>query len=184
MIIWLSGPTGSGKTSLAKLMSGWGFEIVREDIPEAAFAKFIADPTRYCEILQEEIMRSRLSQWKALRRNSSVVFDRSVQEDFLVFCKLHCENGFLETKQFLNLTAIYEEIQKELPLPDCIIFMSNNVDTLRSRLVANNYPSIICKTLPRQFSLYESWANARPEQLLRVDNSRFALSAVERLFRG
>src|SRR5882762_5789455 len=100
MNIWISGPTGAGKTSLTGIAKKCGFGVVNEQLPRAKFEAFVIDPTRYCSELQREIMHSRFNAWQALPDRSKVVFDRSIDEDINVFCRMHYESGFLSEKQF------------------------------------------------------------------------------------
>jgi RNase adaptor protein for sRNA GlmZ degradation len=59
-MIWLSGPTGAGKTSVARLLRKVGYSIVEEKIPEKLFKRFAAEPTTNCEPLQRKLMQARL----------------------------------------------------------------------------------------------------------------------------
>ena len=96
MIIWISGPTGGGKTSLAHVFRKLGYGLVEGRISEASLSAFVADPFRHCSSLQEEIIRLRFDAWQKLPDTSRVVFDRSLDEDANVFCRMHHESEFLE----------------------------------------------------------------------------------------
>jgi len=73
MLIWISGPTGSGKTSLCNLFQTCGYSVVAEKLPEGKFNAFKSEPSRHCAGLQEEIIRSRFNGWKRLKDSRRIV---------------------------------------------------------------------------------------------------------------
>jgi adenylylsulfate kinase-like enzyme len=44
-IVWLSGPTGAGKTSIAHLLGASGHSVVAEYAPEGLFQTFACHPS-------------------------------------------------------------------------------------------------------------------------------------------
>jgi hypothetical protein len=56
--VWISGPTGAGKTTLSHLLRATGYSVVEEKLPEQLFRAFALDPVQHCARLQEEIVRS------------------------------------------------------------------------------------------------------------------------------
>jgi deoxyadenosine/deoxycytidine kinase len=108
MLIWVSGPTGSGKTSLCELFRTCGYSVVAEELSETQFAAFKSDPARHCAGLQEQIIRSRFNGWKRLTHSRGIVFDRSIDEDVHVFCQMHFERGLLSKNEFTRLTEAWK----------------------------------------------------------------------------
>src|SRR5688572_2757689 len=102
MNVWLSGPTASGKTTLAKMLSELGFSVVQENLPAEAFRAFARDPASHCRELQEAIVRSRHSQWSQVVA-PRVAFDRSIDEDIHVFCEMHHRLGYLTLDELNRL---------------------------------------------------------------------------------
>lgn len=184
MIIWISGPTGSGKSTLAGLLGRLGYEIVREELPPDLFRAFRTDPARHCASLQEAIMLSRRAQWERVSGRENVVFDRSVDEDIEVFCRMHHERGLLNYAAYARLRSFAEGIIAELPKPDLIAFLWPPIDVLRARLQNNGHPDMIIDGLARQVALYEEWVAGRQEPMIRVDNSACSTGALESLFGG
>jgi deoxyadenosine/deoxycytidine kinase len=184
MNTWISGPTGAGKTSLCQIFRTLGYAIVEERFSQRTFAAFAADPIRHCALLQEEIMRSRFEGWKMLTNTSRVVFDRSIDEDVHVFCKMHFELGFLTDKEFQHLRDTARQLQSLLPTPDLIIFMCPSSNILVSRVTGQSHPLLIVKNLERQISLYSDWLKTRPDNILLLDNSRCSPGILQRLFGG
>lgn len=75
MIVWISGPTGAGKSSLARVLSvALGYGLIQEKLPKELFSAFTSDPVRHCALLQEEIMHSRFQEWRTMSHSSRVVF--------------------------------------------------------------------------------------------------------------
>jgi len=182
MNTWISGPTGAGKTSLCQIFRSLGCAIVEERFSESTFTGFTKDPIRYCAQLQEEIMRSRFEGWKMLIDTPRVVFDRSIDEDVHVFCKMHFELGFLSDKEFQNLRDFACQLQTLLPTPDLIIFMRPPSNILANRVTVQSHPLSIVRNLERQVSLYSEWLKTRTENILLLDNSRCELGTLKRLF--
>lgn len=182
MIIWISGPTGAGKSSLAGVLSvALGYGLIQETLPKELFSAFTSDPVRHCALLQEEIMRSRFEGWRTMANCSRIVFDRSIDEDAQVFCRMHRESGLLNDQQYERLKTLSRELQDAMPTPDLIIFMCPERSALAER-VRQTHPSTIVQNLDRQVSLYTEWLSARNEDIFRLDNSSCSLQTVQRLF--
>src|SRR5580693_1951658 len=77
MIVWLSGPTGAGKTSIAHLLGASGHSVVAEYAPKDLFQAFACHPTTGCEPLQRYLMQARADAWRKTMGMPSIVFDRS-----------------------------------------------------------------------------------------------------------
>jgi deoxyadenosine/deoxycytidine kinase len=184
MIVWISGPTGSGKSSFARALSGLGYVIVQEKLPKKLFAAFSSEPTKHCESLQGAIMRSRFAQWQALNTERCIVFDRSIDEDAYVFCRMHRELGLLDDGQLVQLQALAGELQSSMPPPDLIVYMRPERQILSQRLAREAHPLIIIDNLDRQLAMYSKWLGTKQEDVLKLDNSACSLRAVQRLLSG
>jgi deoxyadenosine/deoxycytidine kinase len=183
MIVWVSGPTGGGKSSLARILrDAFGFSLVEETIPKELFSAFSSDPIRYCASLQSEIMRSRFEGWQNLSNASHLIFDRSVDEDSKVFCRMHWETELLDDQQYEHLQDLSQQLQNAMPEPDLIIFMCPERRVLDERVTQPTHPSLIVQSLDRQVALYTQWLATRREDVLRMDNSNCSLQMIQRLF--
>jgi deoxyadenosine/deoxycytidine kinase len=179
MIILLSGPTGSGKSSFATILGQWGYSVVRETIPEDIFQRFRVDPVRNCASLQEAIIRARIAAWNEVRACNRIVFDRSIDEDVAIFCQMHFENGLLTRQELDRLSAIAREAESDIARPDLTISMSATPEKLLERLKANGHPNQIISSLPRQLELYRQWTVAQSGPVLQVDNTHCTLESLE-----
>lgn len=184
MIIWLSGPTGSGKTSLVSILSQVGYGIVQEDAPMGLFEAFAVDPSRHCEAVQEALMRSRHQQYQLQSDKLNVVFDRSVNEDISVFCRLHRASGYLDAPAFSRLEGLAAELEADLPSPDLIIFLSANETVLRQRIGVVGHPKLIVDSLTEQVRLYDEWISCRSESVVKIDNSKCPPAMLDAILKG
>lgn len=127
-------------------------------------------------------MRSRYAMWRGLSDASQVVFDRSIDEDAQVFCRLHLELGFLNNQEFGRLQTFAKDLQAKMPGPDLILFMCPGRRVLAERITQATHPDVIVQSLERQVSLYAEWLDTRPEEVLTLDNSRCGLHTIQQLF--
>lgn len=182
MIIWLSGATGSGKTSLANLICSFGYKAVREEAPNHLFTAFVSDPEQHCEAVQEAILRSRHTQYQLLTDNKKVVFDRSLDEDLFVFCQMHHALGYLDKGALSRLEKLNNELKDDIPSPDLILYLSPEEATLRQRMVENDHPPFLIENLRMQMQLYDEWISGRSESIIKIDNSKCQPSTLSYIF--
>jgi deoxyadenosine/deoxycytidine kinase len=182
VIIWLSGPTGAGKTSLARSLHKKGYSIVEERIPEILFRAFAADPVANCEPLQRHLMQSRINGWREVARAPRVAFDRSIDEDLEVFCRMHMRRRLLTEMQFNSLAQFGRSLQDQIPRPDLIVFVTSTPEVLFRRIQNLNSPSPILESLEDQISLYSEWLRTRNEEVLNLDTSRLSERVMASFF--
>jgi deoxyadenosine/deoxycytidine kinase len=182
MIVWISGPTGAGKSTLANSFCELGYSLVEERVPADIYRAFTSDPARYCFPLQEEIMRSRYEAWRALADGSRLVFDRSIDEDAQVFCRMHHELGLIDDHQYERLLRFNLQLQSGMPGPDVIVFVCPQLGVLGERVTAVTHAPIIVQNLELQLSLYSEWLATRREDILKLDNSACRLTTTQQLF--
>ena len=182
MIIWLSGPTGAGKTSLARSLRENGYCIVEENLPAGLFRAFASEPAANCEPLQRQLMQTRLDGWRKVVGAPRIAFDRSIDEDINVFCRMHRRAGLLTKRQFDALTQFGKALQDEIPVPDLIVYVTSNPDVLMSRIHNLDTPPAIIENFRRQISLYSEWLRSRREEILQLDTSRLSEHAMAKFF--
>jgi len=184
LIIWLSGATGSGKTSTSAILAQVGCSVVREEVPPKLFQAFLSDPTKYCEELQETLMRSRYSQFQLVRDERYVIFDRSVEEDLEVFCRMHHETGYLRDDAMARLETLAAELKADLPTPDLIIYLKVNEVLLSQRMAEIGHPKLIVDSLSAQLKLYSKWVSCLKGNVLVVDNANCRPQALKTVLAG
>ena len=183
MIVWLSGPTGAGKTTFSGCFGQFGYAIVEEKIPSAEFQRFLTHPRDNCARLQETIMRSRYRAWLRRSKSSHIVFDRSIDEDAAIFCRLHFEHGLLNRREYDRLKRLSRDLQKSMPKPDLILFLTPGLDVLSSRLSSATHPKSIRSSLRQQVHLYNDWICRRRESVIKVDDSACKVDSLRKVFR-
>ena len=181
-MIWLSGPTGAGKTSLARSLRTSGYSIVGEDVPEELFRAFLSEPDVHCEPLQRHIMQARYDGWRKVSGLPLIAFDRSIEEDIEVFCKMHRRAGLLTTEQFDRLAQFGKSLQAQIPEPDLIVSVTAHQDVLRRRLQNLAGPALIIDNLKEQISLYAEWLQNRSGEVLELDTTRLSESTMAKFF--
>ncbi len=127
-------------------------------------------------------MRSRLNGWRKVSTSPRVLFDRSIEEDIRIFCRMHRALSFLDDRQFARLQGLAEQFQRDMPKPELIVFMCPDSRVLAQRVTPLSHPRFIVENLEQQVSLYTDWLTTRREDILKVDNSACSLRATERLF--
>ena len=182
MMIWLSGPTGAGKTSLARSLRASGYSIVAEDVPEELFRAFISEPAVHCEPLQRHIMQARYDGWRKVSDLPRIAFDRSIDEDIEVFCKMHRRAGLLTAEQFDRLAQYGKNLQAQIPEPDLTIFVTSDQNVLRRRMQNLAGPALIVDNLKEQISLYAEWLQNRSGEILELDTTRLSERTMAKLF--
>lgn len=129
-------------------------------------------------------MRSRYEAWQGHSKARRVIFDRSLDEDARVFCRMHHDLGFLDDQQYQRLGDLARNLQSVMPGPDLIIFMCPEKRVLAERVLETAQPEIIVQNLERQVSLYGEWIATRREEVIRIDNSACSLQTLRQLFLG
>jgi deoxyadenosine/deoxycytidine kinase len=181
VIIWLSGPTGAGKTSLGRGLRKNGYSIVEENIPEDLLRAFAIDPIPNCETLQRHLMQARLDGWRKVEAAPRIAFDRSIDEDLEVFCRMHRKAGLLTDSQFASLAEFGRDLQNQIPAPDLIVFVTSDPAILSARIQDSNAPPAVSENLGCQISLYSEWLEHRTEEVLKWDTSRLSEKTMSRL---
>jgi len=184
MIVQLSGPTGSGKSAAANILHEVGFSIIRERYENSSPMPNAKTPQPYSFQIQKDIMVSRLEGLCAIRDTSLVVFDRSVDEDFHIFCRLFHLIGLLTDEQILELLKLHDRIKRKLPQPDRVFFFSATRDALTERLCRRGEGNLILGTIDIQLDLYREWRQSAPLPFIDLDTSNLSLSECGDLIKG
>lgn len=172
-IAWISGPTGSGKTTLANGLTQGTRQLVREVVPQELFKQFLTAPQTYCYRLQRSIIQSRVAQLEEAVKSghSKIILDRSPEEDVKVFCRMYRDLGYLSVNEYADLEELAESAVMHNP-PCITIFLSTPFSVVKQRLESSGYPKFILNNLSQQFLLYDEWQKSKNDKILLVDSSR------------
>lgn len=133
----IEGPIGVGKTTLARLLQPrLESHIVLEAFEENPFlSDFYGDRARYAFQTQMFFLLSRYRQHQAIlsvAEQEPVVSDYTFGKDYL-FARLNLSGDELDVYR-----RLYEVLAQRVPLPDLVIYLRADVDTLMSRVAARD----------------------------------------------
>lgn len=132
--IVVEGPIGAGKTSLAKrLAERLQAETLLEDVEHNPFlARFYQQPERWAMATQLSFLFQRLDRFAAL---APITDEHRVVADFM----LDKDQLFAAQNLSADEFTLYERIRTalqpaDLPVPDLVIYLQANPDTLMERI--------------------------------------------------
>jgi len=130
----IEGVIGAGKTSLARIMSEkLSARLVLEKFEENPFLEdFYRDPERYAFQTQLYFLLSRYRQQMELKQidlfTNLLISDYMFAKDKL-FATLN-----LDEKEMSLYTLIAQQLEKELPKPDLVVYLQASTDHLMSNI--------------------------------------------------
>ncbi len=136
-LVLVAGNIGAGKTSLAEKLGSklaWrtGFEAIEQN---PYLANFYADMRTWSFHLQIFLLGQRAqAHLEAYRDPQSFILDRSIYEDYYIFCRALKQLGNLSEQDFLTYERVYKMIVEYLPWPDLLIFVHAPPQALLRRI--------------------------------------------------
>jgi deoxyadenosine/deoxycytidine kinase len=161
--IAIAGNIGVGKTTLTNMLcEKLGWQPVFEAFNENPFlADFYEDMPRWGFHSQVFFLSQRLKQHHfLLRRNGSIVQDRSIYEDAEVFAKSLYLQGTLAENEWQTYFDLYKTIARVIAPPNLVVFLQASIPTLLKRIAlrGRDYElSISREYLERLNERYEDW---------------------------
>ena len=162
-LIIVAGNIGVGKTSLAERLSerlGWrcAFESVTDN---PYLADFYNDMHAWAFHLQIFFLGHRADQYlKMVNDSQSVIFDRTIYEDEVIFARALYHMGNVTERDYLSYRRVFGLICSQLPPPDLLIYLKAPVKVLMDRIhsrarsietgISEEYLSLL-------ESFYEDW---------------------------
>ncbi len=136
-IVIVAGNIGVGKTSLAERLSermGWrcAFESVGDN---PYLADFYKDMHEWSFHLQVFFLGHRATQYLELAKETqSVIFDRTIYEDFYIFARALYHMGNVDERDYLSYQRVFDLVTSQLPPPDLLIYLKAPVPVLMNRI--------------------------------------------------
>lgn len=133
MHIAIAGNIGSGKTTLTNMLSqhfDWGTHY--EDVESNPYlSDFYGDMPRWSFNLQVYFLNSRFRQVMDIRAGGkSVIQDRSIYEDALIFAPNLHDMGLMSERDFENYQSLFGLMQTLVAPPDLLIYLKASIPTL------------------------------------------------------
>jgi deoxyadenosine/deoxycytidine kinase len=143
MIIAIAGNIGSGKTTLAQLLSKHlGFQAHFEEPETNPYIQdFYNDMQRWAFHLQIYFLNHRLKHILNFQKKQlNVILDRTLYEDAEIFAhNLHNMN-LLSTRDYENYLELYNLIIELVPPPDLVIYLKASISTLVEQIQQRSRP--------------------------------------------
>lgn len=162
MIIALAGNIGSGKTTLAGLLSKeLGFEVEYEQEDNPYIVDFYADMQRWSFNMQIHFLNNRLKQAIPLRASgSNVIQDRTIYEDAEIFSPNLLAMGMMTQRDYHTYKTLFDTVQQLITPPDLVIYLKASVSTLVDQIASRGRDyedSIRIDYLRKLNERYDEW---------------------------
>lgn len=174
--IGIAGNIGAGKTTLAELLAKhFGWETHFEDVEINPYLQdFYNDMPRWSFNLQVYFLNSRFRQVCDINTgDKTVVQDRTIYEDALIFAPNLHHMGLMSSRDFNNYTSLFLLMTQFITPPDLLIYIRASVPKLVSQIQKRGRAyeeNLRMDYLKRLNEYYEQWiGNYKEGELLIVD---------------
>ncbi len=172
-LITVIGPSGVGKTTLVRVLAMQpGFATALEGHDARPFQRLFQQDARYGLANQVDYFLLRAEQERSLRAVSQVgLIDGGLDLDYHGFTRLFHSRGLLTGPEFDLCRQLYETLRALLPLPELIVRLRADRDTVAGRLSARERINIARIDDYTHFeSFLDEWlVTLNPSRTLEVD---------------
>jgi len=172
-LITVIGPSGVGKTALVRaLAKAGGFAIALEQHDERPFQALFKQDPRYGLANQIDYFLLRAEQERTLRASPQTgLIDGGLDLDYHGFARLFHVRGLLTDPELDLCRRLYETLRGLMPLPELIVRLRADQETVAGRLSARERINIASA---EDFATFESFldewlATLEPIRILEVD---------------
>jgi len=172
-LITVIGPSGVGKTALARALAQVeNFETALEQHEERPFQALFKQDARYGLANQIDYFLLRAEQeWTLRARPRTGLIDGGLDLDYHGFARLFHVRGLLTDPEFDLCRRLYETLRSLMPLPELIVRLRADQETVAGRLSARERINIASA---EDFAIFESlldeWLKLLdPVRILEVD---------------
>ncbi len=161
--IAIAGNIGAGKTTLSeKLAKHFNWDVHYEDTTSNPYlSDFYTDMKRWAFNLQIYFLNSRYKQVLDIRKGDrTVIQDRTIYEDAMIFAPNLHEMGLMEQRDFDNYLDLFQTMSAQVEAPDLLIYLKANISTLVSHIQdrGRDYEGNISLEYLKQLNhRYERW---------------------------
>ncbi len=172
-LVTIIGPSGVGKTALARALANQGrFATALEGHEERPFQKLFKQDRRYGLANQVDYFLLRAEQERALRTAPQTgLIDGGLDLDYYGFARLFYARGLLTDPEFDLCRRLYETLRGLMPLPELIVRLRADQETVAGRLSARERINIAAAADFALFEFFlENWlVTLDPVRILQVD---------------
>jgi len=173
----VAGIMGSGKTTLARSLAN---ELHLTYVPEFLNGKkylpfLFENPKKWAFETQLSFFTEKSLQIiNKLKSGQSIIVDRTLLEDYLIFAQFFFDNGYIEKKAFMTYVQLAKHFLNEIQKPDLIIYCRCSLNIVKERIsnrgreYQKNYPK---NYLTDIFNRYNSWIEDFKESALYLIDS-------------
>jgi len=160
----VAGNIGVGKTHLTHWLGArLGWEVFLEPVLENPYLDdFYADMRRWSFPLQIFLLSKRFEMHRKMMDNMlSCIQDRTIYEDAEIFARTLYDTGAMEARDFENYMALFQCMTSYLQVPNAIIYLRADVETLLRRIASRGRQcesGIQRAYLERLNAAYDDWA--------------------------
>ncbi|MDA3614966.1 deoxynucleoside kinase [Polluticaenibacter yanchengensis] len=180
--IAIAGNIGAGKTTLTEMLSKhykWIPQFENVDDNPYLF-DFYEDMPRWSFNLQIFFLNSRLNQLLEIHRGTeTVIQDRTIYEDAMIFAPNLHEMGLMSKRDFENYYQFFETLKSMVAPPDLLIYLKASVPTLvgqiqkRGRDYEENIRLDYLKKLNDFYNKFVDNYKEGPLLIIDVDTNKF-----------
>ena len=179
----VAGNIGAGKTTLTEMLGRhFGWEVHYENTENNPYlSDFYMDMKRWSFNLQVFFLSSRYQQvLQILAGNKTVIQDRTIYEDAIIFAPNLADMGLMERRDFENYLTLFQSIVSQVRAPDLLIYLKASIPTLVEHIQTRGRDyegSISIDYLKRLNDRYENWISGYREGkllIINVDNLDFS----------
>jgi deoxyadenosine/deoxycytidine kinase len=179
----VSGPTGSGKSTLVSLMAHHPHvSTTPEPQPTELLRRFDSEPTAYCFELQRTILSRRLDEGDepTVAQGRIRVRDRSPEEDVAIFAAMFHAASYLSSEQIAALRELATQVSAAIGAPDAFVLLTADKGVLDRRIRAAGAPTRVLSLLREQVRLYERWFASLVTPRIMIDTSSLEVDDLAR----
>ncbi len=175
ILIAIVGTSGVGKTTFLHALAKTNkFQTAFEQHAERPFQTLLKQDKRYALANQTDYLLYRAEQESELRASpQNGLIDGGLDLDFHGFTRLFHSRSLLSDSEYELLRRLYHFIRAALPLPELIIRLDADVETVAGRLSTRDRINIASPDDSALFNSYlDEWLEAMPSQkILTLDVS-------------
>lgn len=172
-LITIIGPSGVGKTALARALAGThDFATALEQHDERPFQALFKQDARYGLANQIDYFLLRTEQERTLRTDPHIgLIDGGLDLDYHGFTRLFHHRGLLTDPELDLCRRLYETLRGLMPLPELIVRLRADRETVAGRLSARERINIASVEDTALFeSFLDEWLIDIPsQQVLEID---------------